>query len=66
MPSLTKEVVKEVVSRYTASQVLSQREQLVQQIQALLTDHARKFDIILEDVSILDVRFGVDVPASAK
>ena len=57
LPSIVNEVVKQVVAQFNATALLTQREQVSRTIKALLEERARDFHIILEDVSITDLKF---------
>lgn len=60
LPSIVTEVVKQVIAQFNATALLTQREQVSRKIKDLLSERAREFSIILEDVSITDVKFGRD------
>ena len=51
------EVVKAATAQKTASEVLGRRAELKTDVDTLLTERLKKFNIILEDVSIVNVSF---------
>lgn len=58
LPSLTNEVLKAVIARYNADQLLTQRAKVSAEIGKELTARAKEFDIIVDDVAITDLTFG--------
>lgn len=60
LPSLGNEVLKAVVAQYNAEELLSKRSRVSEQIGAALVDRAAKFHIILDDVSITKLSFGLE------
>lgn len=58
LPSITNEVLKSVIARYNADQLLTQREKVSAEIMRELTLRAKEFNIIIDDVAITELTFG--------
>jgi len=58
LPSLGNEVLKAVVARYDAGELITQRELVSREIKDILTRRAADFHVLLEDVSITHLGFG--------
>lgn len=58
LPSIVNEVVKQVIAQFTATQLLTQREQVSGLVRQNLLERSQEFWITLEDVSITDLSFG--------
>lgn len=58
LPSLGNEVLKSVVAKYNAEELLSKREVVSKRVREELMERADQFNLILDDVSITHLVFG--------
>ena len=58
LPSITNEVLKAVVARFDAAELITQREVVSQTVSEELAERAKQFGIILDDISITHLTFG--------
>jgi len=58
LPSITNEVLKAVVARYDAGELITQREKVSRAVSEELTERCSQFGIVLDDISLTHLTFG--------
>ena len=64
LPSIGAEVLKSVVAQYDATQLITMREKVSQDIREQLQTRAASFGLILDDISLTDLSFSREFAAS--
>jgi prohibitin 1 len=58
LPSITNEVLKAVVARFDAGELITQREKVSNKVSEELTERCKQFGLVLDDISITHLTFG--------
>ena len=66
LPSIVNEIVKSVVARYNASDLIQKREVVSQTVKSLLQARARDFNIVVDDVAISHLAFSKDYTSAVE
>jgi len=66
MESIVSETLKSIIAQFNASQLLTQRETVSKRIRRNLTERAKEFNILVDDVSITHLTFGPEYTAAVE
>ena len=57
LPSIINETLKQVIAQFNASEIVTKRELVSKQINMLIQERGKEFNILFDDVNLVDVEF---------
>ena len=66
LPSIVNEIVKAVVAKYNASELIMLRDTVSRLVKTTLQNRAKDFEIIVDDVAISHIAFSKDYTAAVE
>jgi len=66
LPSITNEVLKAVVAKYNAEELITNRYGVTKNITSMLTERAKQFGIILDDVALTHLTFSTEFTSAVE
>lgn len=58
LPSVGNEVLKSVIARYSATQLINERDQVSAKVRDMLQDRLREFHIEIGELTLSEMKFG--------
>lgn len=66
LPSVSNEILKAVVAEYQAEELIVKRQQVSERIRDLMALKLSEFNLVLEDLSLMDIHFGKEFMAAVE
>lgn len=60
LPSVANEVLKSVIARYTATQLINERDQVSAKVKDLLRERLEEFNIEVTELALSEMTFGAE------
>ena len=66
LPSVGNEVLKSVIARYTATQLINERDQVSAKVKDLLRERLQEFNIEVTELALSEMKFGREFSAAVE